>query len=115
MQKDNAGKHEVVLIVDDDAGVKDFARNVLELRGHKVLTAGTRGDALILFDQWGSEITTVLLDTSPEEPVQTETLMDKIAEFNPVPKVIVTSIYNHGFRSTDLFPTQPGSCKSPTA
>ena len=66
--KNSPSKKHVVLIVDEDAGVKEFTRDILELCGHKVLTAGTRGDALILCDQWGPEIKTVVLDTPRPRP-----------------------------------------------
>lgn len=87
-------KRQVVLVVDDDAGVKDVARDILELCGHKVLTAATRGDALILCDQWGPEINMVVLDTSLPQPVSSVRVIEKMREASPSAKLILTSIYS---------------------
>lgn len=84
---------QIVLVIDDDIGAKDVARDILELCGHRVLTAGTRGDALVLCDQWASEIDTVVLDASRTEPISAATLIEKIRETSPSAKLIVTSIY----------------------
>lgn len=91
------------MVVDEDPGVKEVARDIMEACGHKVMTAATRGDALFLFNQWGKEISIVLLDASHAEPKETENLFQKILEVNPAAKVIVTSIYSHDWSSGDIF------------
>jgi two-component system cell cycle sensor histidine kinase/response regulator CckA len=94
MKRDIVRKQELVLIMDDDPGVRDLARDVLEFCGHRVLAAGTENDAFTLCDERGKEISIVLLDTSRSEPAAADTLLDRIAAFSPSARVILTSIYN---------------------
>lgn len=97
------------MVVDDDIGTKEVTRDILELCGHKVLTAGTRGDALVLCDQWGPEINTVVIDTSRPEPIPSTTVIERLREINPSAKLIVTSIYSGDHVPEDV-QAVPASC-----
>ena len=51
-----------VLVVDDEAGVRDLARTVLENSGFTVLTAQDGAAAIRVFQQHAGEVTAILLD-----------------------------------------------------
>jgi len=54
----------VVLVVDDQAAVRNLARTVLERAGLRVLTAGDGNEAVSVFTEHAGEIHAVLLDLS---------------------------------------------------
>jgi len=59
--------HGAVLVVDDEAAVRDVARRLLERDGIRVLTACDGGQAIQIFRQHADEIALVLMDlTMPE-------------------------------------------------
>jgi two-component system KDP operon response regulator KdpE len=53
-------KHKTVLIIEDDADIRNFARRVLELEGYNVLQAETGREGLRLAME--SKVNLVLLD-----------------------------------------------------
>jgi DNA-binding NtrC family response regulator len=101
-QKELRQRPQVILVVDDDPAVKDLTREMLELCGHKVLTAETLDEALILCHRWGKQISLVFLDMSSPQ-MTTEPVFEKIFRINPCAKVIVTSIYSHDWNPEDVF------------
>jgi PAS domain S-box-containing protein len=56
------GRGELVLIVDDEAGIREITRGALETYGYKVLTASDGTEAVALFAQQMKEIDVVLVD-----------------------------------------------------
>lgn len=56
------GGTETILLVEDNEGVRQAARRILELRGYRVISATTGEDALQLFQVHASEIALVLAD-----------------------------------------------------
>jgi DNA-binding NtrC family response regulator len=56
------GGRETVLLVDDEAMIRDFARTALERHGYTVLTAADGGEAARIFAENESGIDLVLLD-----------------------------------------------------
>jgi two-component system cell cycle sensor histidine kinase/response regulator CckA len=52
----------VVLLVEDDAAVRGFARRVLETAGYTVLAAATAGQALRSVERWGERIDALVTD-----------------------------------------------------
>jgi CheY-like chemotaxis protein len=57
-----AGRNELILVVDDEASVREITRATLESFGYRVLLASDGTDALALYAQHGSEIQAVLTD-----------------------------------------------------
>jgi PAS domain S-box-containing protein len=57
-----AGRGELILVVDDEASVREITRATLESFGYRVLLASDGTDALALYAQHGSEIQAVLTD-----------------------------------------------------
>jgi len=53
---------ETVLVADDEATVRDFARGALERYGYRVLTARDGGEAIRIFEENAEEVGLVLLD-----------------------------------------------------
>ena len=51
-----------VLVVDDESGVRDLARAILENAGFRVLTAGDGGDAIRVFQRHAEEVVAIVLD-----------------------------------------------------
>ncbi|MHB1309818.1 MAG: hybrid sensor histidine kinase/response regulator [Limisphaerales bacterium] len=56
------GQGELILVVDDEPGVRDSLRRRLEKHGYRVLTAVHGADGLLQFSQHRSEIRAVLTD-----------------------------------------------------
>ena len=52
----------VVLMVEDEAAVREFARRVLERAGHTLITAGDGAEALRVADTWDGTIDVLLTD-----------------------------------------------------
>jgi two-component system cell cycle sensor histidine kinase/response regulator CckA len=57
------GNGELILIVDDEEGVRELAAALLSRAGYRVLAAGDGAEALSLFSQRGAEISLVISDT----------------------------------------------------
>jgi len=89
-------------VVDDDPGVQNLTRDFLELYGHSVLTAGSRGDALVQYEQRGKDISVVLLDVMASETAALD-VFQKILDINPSAKIIVTSVYSHHWDGGNVF------------
>jgi two-component system, cell cycle sensor histidine kinase and response regulator CckA len=51
-----------ILVVEDEDGVRDLARRVLELQGHQVLEARDGPDALEALERYGADLDLVLSD-----------------------------------------------------
>jgi CheY-like chemotaxis protein len=56
------GQGELVLVVDDEASVRDITRQTLEAFGYRVITAHDGADAVALYAQHRAEIAVVLTD-----------------------------------------------------
>lgn len=52
----------VILVIEDEAAVREFVQLVLERHGHRVLAAASGDEAEVLFDRYGDEIDLVLTD-----------------------------------------------------
>ncbi len=53
---------EMILVLEDEAGVREYLRESLERLGYRVLTAATFGEARALFDRHGRETSLLLTD-----------------------------------------------------
>ena len=54
--------HETILVIDDEAAVRQAAKSILESYGYKVVVAANGKEGLTLFQPPGEEIDAVLLD-----------------------------------------------------
>jgi signal transduction histidine kinase len=57
-----AGEQELVLIVDDEASIREIAKATLETYNYRVLTASDGMEAIALYSEYQSEIEIVLMD-----------------------------------------------------
>jgi DNA-binding NtrC family response regulator len=85
----NIGGRPVVLVVDDDAGMRLVCRVNLELEGYKVAEAGTPPDAIRLLHE--EPVALVLLDGKLIEPGDGEELGRRIAGGWPGLPIVVMS------------------------
>src|SRR5205807_5118246 len=53
---------ELVLVVDDEASIREVARAILEANGYRVLTAANGAEGMTLYGQHQTEIAVVLTD-----------------------------------------------------
>ena len=86
-----------VLIVDDDAGVRNFLRMLLELEGYEVVTVGNGNEALEAQRQDPAAV--VLTDIFMPEAEGMETIVQLRKEF-PQARIIVMS-GGGSYRGTD--------------
>ena len=85
--------HGLVLIIDDDSGVRAVARRLLKLFGFEVIEAENGKEGLDVFGRRASEVRAVLLDLTMPEMSGEETFRDLRSIRQAVP-VILTSGYN---------------------
>lgn len=93
---------KLVLVVDDDPGIQDLTRDILELYGHSVLTARGHSDALTLCEQRGKEISVVLLDVAESETAAFD-VFQLILAVNPAVRIIITSADSHDGDARGMF------------
>jgi two-component system nitrogen regulation response regulator NtrX len=93
-----------ILVVDDDSGIRDALRMILEYEGYQVLTAGDGKAALSSLDS--ERVDAVLLDIKMPGMDGLETL-DRIAEREAAPPVLMIS--GHGDIATAVEATRRGA------
>ena len=84
------GKGELILVVDDEAAVREIARQILESYGYQVATANDGADAVALFVQKNGEIRAVITDLMMPYMDGAATIR-ALRRIDPEVKVIVTS------------------------
>ena len=82
----------IVLIVDDERGVREVARRALESAGYTVLVASDRSEALAHARAHAGEVRAVLLDLALGNE-SGETLVSALRELGCAPVVLATSGY----------------------
>jgi len=81
-----------ILIVDDDEGVQEVARSMLEGAGLNVLTAGDGEAGVDLFRRHRDEISVVLLDlTMPK--LGGDDVLEELRRIDPEARVVLMSGY----------------------
>ncbi|MBI5800616.1 MAG: response regulator, partial [Verrucomicrobia bacterium] len=85
-----AGRGELLLLVDDEASIREVARVGLESHGYRVLTAADGIEAILLYGRHRDEIAAVVLDlTMPH--CDGRSTFRALRRANPEAKVLVTS------------------------
>jgi len=87
------GNHELVLLVDDEAAVREITRQTLEAYGYKVLLAADGAEAVTLYAKHQNEIAIVLTDM--RMPVMDgTTTIQVLMKMNPEVCIIAASGIN---------------------
>jgi two-component system, cell cycle sensor histidine kinase and response regulator CckA len=85
-----AGQGELILVVDDEAAVREITRTTLETFGYRVLTASDGTEALTVYAQQSGEIHAVLTDMMMPY-MDGPTTIRALQKLNPHVKVIASS------------------------
>jgi len=88
------GGNETILLVEDESGVRDLARDVLCRYGYEVLSAANGSEAIELWQMHGTRIDLLLTDMVMPEGVNGRDLASRLRAEHPKLKVIYTSGYN---------------------
>jgi hypothetical protein len=91
-EPDPAGRGEVVLVVEDEDGIREVARRVLERRGYEVLTAPSGPEALELLGGYEGAVDLLITDVIMPRMMGHE-LADKIAALRPSTRIMYMSGY----------------------
>jgi two-component system cell cycle sensor histidine kinase/response regulator CckA len=101
------------LVIDDDEGVRELAKDVLLRAGLTVLTAGDGHEGVKLFDLHADSIRVVLLDRTMPSLSGADTL-DAIRAIRPEAKVVLVSGYSEERVASELAGRGPsGFLKKP--
>ncbi len=92
---------ETILVIDDEAMVKQLAKDVLKRYGYTVLTAASGAEAIDLFRQRSAEIDAVILDMVMPA-MEGREVFRRLQEIKPGVKVIISSGYSHDRDADDL-------------
>jgi len=84
---------ETILLVDDEAALRDLGRIFLSRQGHEVLTAASGEEALEIYRARGAEIDLVILDISMPGMGGHKCLAE-LLKLNPEARVIIASGYS---------------------
>lgn len=84
------GNGELVLVVDDEASIREITRATLEKYGYRVATAGDGTEALAAFTRQGEEIRLVLTDIAMPY-LDGIALMRALRQMKPEMKIIAAS------------------------
>jgi CheY-like chemotaxis protein len=84
------GAGELVLVVDDEASIREMTREVLEEFGFAVVTAGSGGDAIAVFRERRAEIRVIVTDLAMPE-MDGESLVRALREIDSAVAIIISS------------------------
>ncbi len=99
--EDVPGGTETILFVDDEESIRDLGREILTLRGYRVILAGTGEEALEKYQDRGAGIDLVVLDISMPGMGGRKCLR-KLVKMNPEVKVIIASGYSLNGQGEDI-------------
>jgi len=84
------GNNELILVVDDEAPVRDITKDTLEAYGYRVLTANDGAEALAIYAQHKGEIELIITDIMMPILDGTATIR-ALQKMNPEVKIIAAS------------------------
>ena len=101
------GNGETVLVVDDEASIRQVTRQTLEAFGYQVLLASNGSEAVSMFQEHGEKIAVVLTDMMMPVMDGTSTIRE-LRRINPSVRIIGAS----GIKSEIGLPTAPNDALS---
>lgn len=104
-----AGGNELILVVDDEAAIREVTRAALETCGYEVLTAQDGMDAISIYVQHKNDISLALIDMMmlSMDGLTTIRILRKI---NPNIKIIAVSGLLSNYQSADLALSEVDAC-----
>jgi two-component system, cell cycle sensor histidine kinase and response regulator CckA len=84
------GDGSCILVVDDEASIRDIAKAALENNHYQVMTAGDGVEAITLYAQHTEEIRVILLDVMMPN-LDTSTTIRTLQKINPMVKIVLMS------------------------
>ncbi len=88
------GAGRCILLVEDDAGVRDYARRTLLSQGHRVLEAASGRQALPVWEKHRAEIEILFTDVVMPDGINGLELAQRLQKEKPALKVIYASGYS---------------------
>ena len=85
---------ETILVVEDEKGILELVRQVLQVRGYAILTAQNSTEAIEVWKQHAGKIHLLLTDVVMPGGVSGRTLGEQLTAEKPGLKVIYTSGYS---------------------
>lgn len=93
---------ESVLVVDDEAAIREAASEILEQYGYRPLRAASGEEALEIYADLGPKIDLVLLDLGMPGMGGRKCLQE-LMRINPEVKIVIASGYSHSDQAMDCF------------
>jgi CheY-like chemotaxis protein len=91
------GGTETILLVEDEAPVRDFVCRILRESGYQVLTAASGAEALAVWSEESGRIDLLLTDMIMPGGISGTDLASRLREENPNLGIVYTSGYSVGF------------------
>ncbi len=104
-----AGGNELILVVDDEAAIREVTRAALETYGYGVLTAQDGLDAISIYVQHKNDISLALIDMMMPS-MDGLTTIRTLRKINPDIKIIAVSGLLSNYQSTDLALSEVDAC-----
>ena len=98
------GNGETILVIEDESGVREIVRRLLEVRGYRTLTAENGADGLVIYRQHSDEVCLVLTDMRMPGVQGTE-LIRELRMINPDVRIVAMSGV---LGENDHIPEEPG-------
>jgi len=95
------GERELVLVVDDEEHILEFAKEVLESSNYRVMSANNGVEALSIFREYNDQIDLVILDMIMPEMGGHQTFLAMQAD-NPEVKALLSSGYSQSGRIQEI-------------
>jgi CheY-like chemotaxis protein len=89
-----AGKGETILVVEDEAAVRELACVALQKRGYRVLKAANGPEAISVWEKCGTSVTMLLTDMVMPSGMSGGDLAKQLQSRDPTLKVLYTSGYS---------------------
>lgn len=104
-----AGGNELILVVDDEAAIREVTRAALETCGYEVLTAQDGMDAISIYVQHKNDISLALIDVMMPS-MDGLTTIRILRKINPNIKIIAVSGLLSNYQSADLALSEVDAC-----
>jgi two-component system cell cycle sensor histidine kinase/response regulator CckA len=101
-----SGSGEVILVVDDEAAVRDLIKSTLEKFGYEVITASDGAEGLAAYVQARDKISVVLTDMMMPH-MEGQAMIRALRKISPNAQVIALSGHFDEAKIADLFATGP--------